>query len=320
MRYKQLSLLLSFFRFLILFAPFHRSDLMNHHLESSNVPTIMIFSDVSEGKHKPADLERLIDKKYLYSNFVVILGIQAATKAKMKKACSLICKKEKVQLPDWEEFNLLCNGDIRHAIMTLQFRGKERASSLQENRDKKLSTFHALGKILYSKRQKVSHLNNEERPPLECNPEAVMEESDMGLGGALAFLGYHSPNFFTDITELSRAFSHFSDAASLMDLKIDSQTGQADQIFPDGYVASLSGRAIADANKHPAPNTFRALSAPKVFEVYRKSRANEISMLQLCKRLSEGSGELSLDTNIGASRTFIIDHLPFMRVIVPKGK
>jgi len=291
-------------------------ELLNQHLEVTNVPTVMIFSDVYEGQHKPADLERLIDPKYLYSNYVEIVRLHSVTKAKMKKACFTICKLEKIQPPDWEEFNLECNGDIRHAIMTLQLRGKNNVRNAQENRDIKLSTFHALGKILYAKRQKVS-VENGERPPLEFNPEKVMEDSEMGLGGALTFLGYHCPEFFNDIVELSDAFDRFSDAANLLDLNIDSPTRQANAIFPNGYVASLAGRAIADANKHPASSTFRALSAPKVFEAYRKARANRLTMLQLCKRLTVGSGKLSLDTNIGGSRTFITDHLPLMKIILP---
>lgn len=292
---------------------------MNMHFESSNVPAIMIFSDVFEGQHKPGDLERLINPNYLYSNYVEIVRVHSVTKAKIKKVCSAICKKEKLPFPEWEEFNLHCGGDIRHAIMTLQFRGKETMTVTLENRDQKLSTFHTLGKILYAKRQKGSYENGE-RPPLVSDPEKVMEESDMGLGGALTFLGYHSPSFFTDITELSQTFGNFSDAASLLDLTIDAPTRQADILFPNAYVGSLAGRAIANANKHPAPLTFRALSAPKVFEAYRKARANGSTMLHLCKRLSVGSNMLLLDTNVGASRTFITDYLPFMRTILPNGK
>ena len=292
---------------------------MNKHFESSNVPTIMIFSDVCEGQYNPGDLERLINPNYLYSNCVEIVRVHSVTKAKMKKVCTAICKEEKLQFPEWEEFNLQCGGDIRHAIMTLQFRGKEKVTMNLENRDQKLSTFHALGKILYAKRQK-GPVENGERPPLLSDPEKVMEESDMGLGGALTFLGYHSPAFFTDITELSQTFDHFSDAASFLDLAIGAPTRQEDTLFPNAYIGSLAGRAIANANKHPAPSTFRALSAPKVFEVYRKARVNGSTMLQLCKRLSAGSGLLLLDTNIGASRSFITDYLPFMRTILPNGK
>ena len=58
--------------------------------------------------------------------------------------------------------------------------------------------------------------SRKERPPLEFNPDIVMEQSGMDLGGALTFLGYHSPDFFTDVSEVSKAFDHFSDAALLL--------------------------------------------------------------------------------------------------------
>lgn len=93
-----------------------------------------------------------------------------------------------------------------------------------------------------------------------------------------------------------------------------------DSVFPGGYVGSIAGRAVADANRHPAPNSFRSLTAPKIFEVIRNQRANEVTMGQLCKRLSVGSDRLPLDANLGRARTFVTDHLPFMRTIVPYGK
>jgi hypothetical protein len=41
--------------------------IMGRHLDRSYAPTVLIFSDVSEGRHKPEDLERLIDPDNLYS-------------------------------------------------------------------------------------------------------------------------------------------------------------------------------------------------------------------------------------------------------------
>ena len=95
---------------------------------------------------------------------------------------------------------------------------------------------------------------------------------------------------------------------------------RSDSIFPEQYISSLAGRAIADANKHPAPNKFRQLTAPKIFEVLRKRRGNGVKMLQLCKRLSCGSETLPLNSNIGSSECFVIDSLPFMRHIYPNGE
>ena len=137
--------------------------MMSQHIERSNVPTVLVFSDVREGKHQPRDLERLVDPQYLYSDTVKILQCNPVTKARMKKSLQAISKQERVQVPAhfWEEVHMQSGGDLRHAIMSMQFRGKDDiVSSSGDNRryerDSKLSMFHTLGKVLYAKRKKVS--------------------------------------------------------------------------------------------------------------------------------------------------------------------
>jgi len=223
---------------------------MNRYLEKSQTPTVFIFSDVSEGKHKPDDLEHFFDPQVLNSPLVNILQINAATKAKMKSCLKDILKKEGIashRLPDgyFEELQMQSGGDLRHAIMNVQFRlganaaaGMARLSAgekMQEesHRDTKLSTFHALGKLLYAKRvtekdmkktpnenEKIYHdceWNNDRRLPLQFDPERVLEDGDIGIMGGLSFVQFHAPDFFTDITELSTAYDRFSDCAFLMD-------------------------------------------------------------------------------------------------------
>lgn len=317
-------------------------SVMVEHIRRSCVPTIMIFSDVTEGKHRPDDLEKLVDPTVLYSSLVQIKQIQPVTKAKMKKCLEGIAKAEglgRIPADFCEEVHCSSGGDVRHAIMALQFRygagakrgGRAGTSAVgsgggtEVRRDSRLSTFHALGKLLYAKRRKDigdsgcgnGSFSEDPRPPLDFVPEDVMNESDMEHGGALSFLLYHSPDFFSDETELSRAFDRFSDAALFLGRRITSSRDRSDAVFPTQYVSSLAGRAVADANRHPTPNKFRAFSAPKIFEVLRKRRANNIKMLQLCKRLSCGSGTLPLNTNIGSSEGFVADSLPFMRTILP---
>lgn len=216
-------------------------DIMGRHIQESHVPTVLIFSDVCEGKHKPSDLERLVPVEHLYSPAARILQCHAVTKAKLKKCLGAISQSENISVPQsfWDEIYLQSGGDLRHAIMALQFQkggnqnknqSGETRKSKRNDRDAKLSTFHALGKLLYAKRKRPpSSLDNyseskprkEQRPPLEFNPELVMEQSDIGLGGALTFLGFHSPEFFTNTSELSEAFGHFSDAAMFLDRSMD---------------------------------------------------------------------------------------------------
>jgi hypothetical protein len=195
---------------------------MGRHIHMSDVPTVLIFSDVREGKHQPRDLERLVDPQTLYSKAATIMQCHPVTKVRMKKTLEAIGKKESVEVPAnfCEEMHLQSGGDLRHAIMSLQFRGRQTTTGANKSeRDAKLSMFHTLGKLLYAKRQKVDEPPRERtaRAPLAFDPERVMEQSGMELFGAIAFLGYHSPDFFTDVSELSEAFDHYSDSAMLLD-------------------------------------------------------------------------------------------------------
>ena len=205
---------------------------LGNHLRESLVPTVFIFSDVSEGKHRPRDLERLIDPRQLYSQDTVrILQIQNVTKPKMKKILSGIAQKESFRVPSatfFEELHEQCRGDVRHAIWMLQLEaaGKKheitykntKPSAQKSLRDYKLSSFHALGKLLYAKRT-FDATSGE--TALAFDPEETMERSDMGLGGSLGFLEYHSVDFYTEIEELSSALELFSDASMMLDYPMD---------------------------------------------------------------------------------------------------
>eukprot|EP00804_Cyclotella_cryptica_P016451 CCRYP_004691-RA/>CCRYP_004691-RA protein AED:0.20 eAED:0.20 QI:138/0.5/0.66/1/1/1/3/1616/783 len=317
--------------------PGHHADrnIMERHLQRTIVPTVFIFSDVYEGRHKPEDLERLIPNRMLYSLLVQILPIQPATKSKMKKCIESIAKSEgfgRLSSDFIEELHLSSGGDIRHAIYALQFQyGSKGTRAISHKsgttrRDVKLSTFHALGKLLYAKRKPRCEDSppstpsiescvgkwDDGRGPLEFIPEQVLDQTDMGTGSAISFLAYHSPEFFTDITELSHAFERISDAGSLLD-----RFGASDGPFPMDYASSLGGRAIADANKNPAPSQFRQLSAPKVFDVLKKQRENDVKMDQLRKRLSVGSQKIAVNENIGSAHQFVTDSLPYLKNIIP---
>jgi len=117
------------------------------------------------------------------------------------------------------------------------------------------------------------------------------------------------------VTDLSAALEKLSDATFMMETSYGSSR---DSSYPDGYAASLCGRAIGDANKHPAPSTFRKLTAPKIYEVMRNRRESESKMEQICKRLSYRSHLLSMDINIRASSSFATDDLPFLKRIIPE--
>ena len=396
---------------------------MSQYIQKAQIPTILIFSDVYEGKYKPDDLEKLIDPIILSSPMMTkIIQINPVTKSKMNQCISRIIKGEhdiehvhekkyskrnrksssngrhsmSISSDLLEEIHTQSGGDLRHAIMTLQFQfsgdiagslkrtkclgGPSTTTVTTAQRDVRLSTFHALGKLLYAKRkgnttalspnidsiispsESISSFhdcswNIDRRPPLEFQPERVLEDSTIGLNGAIHFLGYHSPDFFTDISELSTAFSRLSDAALFLDksyvsmknvcfafhckdfvcvylshviflirtmfnkLKMYLPKGTInDTSYPCGYTTSILSRSVADANKHPMPSKFRQFHAPKVFEVVRKRRENQSKIVHLCKKLSNKFDYLEIGSPVWASSSFPLEHFPWLKKIIPDGK
>ena len=69
-----------------------------------------------------------------------------------------------------------------------------------------MSTFHALGKLLYAKRKE-----QDGRSVLDFDPEAILERSDLGTASSLRFLEHHCVDFFTD------CLLYTSDAATILD-------------------------------------------------------------------------------------------------------
>ena len=304
-------------------------NVMERHIQRTIVPTIFIYSDVHEGKHKPEELERLIPSTILYSNLVQILTIHPATKAKMKKCLQSIAKTEGIGTltSDFcEEMHLSSGGDMRHAVLAMQFRfssssTRQHVGKESTKRDTKLSMFHALGKLIHAKRKPLCQDTLEEtkmwddgRGPLEFDPEDILSRSGMAVGSAVSFLSYHCPDYFTDITEMSRAFDRFSEADMFVNRFYQGGAGQSTL----ECASSIASRAIADSNRTPAPPAFRQLSAPKVFGVMKKSSENEVKMDQLRKRLSLGGGKIALDSNIGSANRFVTESLPHMRCILPE--
>jgi len=74
-------------------------------------------------------------------------------------------------------------------------------------------------------------------------------------------------------------------------------------------------RAVANTNKSPTPNKFRQFSSPRVFDVLRYRRRNEMLLRELSKFLS--GRFMSTTSATAASCAFVTDFLPSMRIIVP---
>lgn len=250
-----------------------RSIMSEHVRRSTSSPTILIFSAICEGSASSnsasSDLNKILDESLLYDpTFVKVINCNAVTKAKMKVCLTNILQKEnKKRLLDdslFESIWITSGGDIRSAINTLQFHCyNDNSYAITFNsqyrqeahtKDIRLSSFHALGKLLYAKRQviskgmdydfasskqffnapliggektctsvddtslyqkKICRIDN--RPPLVFDPEEVINQNELGPEGAIFFLSYHAIDFFEDETELCEALETFSQAALFLD-------------------------------------------------------------------------------------------------------
>jgi cell cycle checkpoint protein len=332
-------------------------NILTTHIRRPNaVPTIFICSDTAEGKIRYDELERYIHPQTLYEKSLCqILAINTPTKPKFRKVIHDIMASEcavgmkhRSSFPSSntyvDELYDRCNGDLRFAINTLQFEmigdgwmnrnshrnhgatGRRTSSKLltscaTEQRDSKLSPFHALGKLLYAKRQAhpahaaVPHIAEGTQLPLEFDPDNVIQQTDMELGDILYFLSYHSVDFFTDIDDLSTAMTYFSDASTLCDHPCTSGLSLSSL---SSIATSMAGRVVAHANKHPAPLAFRSLGAPKVYDMIRKRRSNQDRIEEYSQRiwLQEHLRNAKIGGRVN-TRTFGMDLLPYVRTILP---
>lgn len=244
---------------------------MSEHVKrSTSAPTIIILSVLSEGASTTTcstsnDLNKIVPESLLYDpHFVKVINCNAVTKAKMKTCLSnLLQKEDKKRILDdslFESIWIASSGDIRSAINNLQFhcyhanffqKAMSQCHQVAYTKDICLTSFHALGKLLYAKRQvfKIDSLDCKQvystyliegqnkatclddqspiehkklfqidnRPPLAFDPEEVINQNELGPESSIYFLSYHAIDFFEDESELCEALETFSDAALFLD-------------------------------------------------------------------------------------------------------
>ncbi|XP_053156649.1 LOW QUALITY PROTEIN: cell cycle checkpoint protein RAD17 [Hemicordylus capensis] len=213
-----------------------------------------------------------------------------------------------------------CSGDVRSAINSLQFSSWKEYSSENNlwshrkgnstlkcdtlskvkkkkkygiplesqavqavgGKDASIFLFHALGKILYCKREPATeldfprlpvHLSEYERDPLLVQPEDVIEKSHM-LGDLFnLYLHQNYVDFFSDIDDLVRASEYLSAADFLC------SNWDARPILRE-YSASVATRGMMHSNRArtSAQNKggmgFRPLHKPQWFLINKKYQEN----------------------------------------------
>ncbi|XP_060091755.1 cell cycle checkpoint protein RAD17 isoform X2 [Heteronotia binoei] len=235
---------------------------------------------------------------------------------------------EKFDVPDKSSMELICNGcsgDIRSAINSLQFSSlkecqlennlwsqrkqnstykcdllskvkKKFGNSLEGQviqavggKDVSIFLFHALGKILYCKRDQIMelsfpclppHLSEHERSSLLVQPEDVIEKSHMPGDLFNLYLHQNYVEFFSDIEDLVRASEYLS-AADLLCSNWDARPVLQE------YSASVVARGMMHSNRARAfahskgGMGFRPLHKPQWFLINKKYQENCIAAKSL---------------------------------------
>ncbi|GIY51425.1 cell cycle checkpoint protein RAD17 [Caerostris darwini] len=234
---------------------------------NGNYPAVFIISDNAKGESAenrlfPKDLQTTLRIANINFNPVaptmlmkILNGINNSSK--LQSSC---IKLSKAQL---ESIASDSKGDIRNAINTMQFlcmtqsakpkfSQKKDTSKTKESeecalkRDSSLFLFHALGKILYCKRDPSlksekdimpEMMKSLERDPLISNPEEVYEKTSISAEAFTLFLQENYLSFIEDSNIVSESSAWFSEA----DLFSSYWNGQ--ETLSD-YAVSLSSRGL----------------------------------------------------------------------------
>ncbi|NXC20104.1 RAD17 protein, partial [Corythaeola cristata] len=249
------------------------------------------------------------------TNMMKVLNRIAATEASMNKEKNYILDRTSLEL-----LCRGCSGDIRSAINSLQFSSmrdcslekkkkssKKRSSMLkceaaavkkkrkksksdtsedQEiqaigGKDASIFLFHALGKIIYCKREPVSeselpqlpaHLSEYRRDTLLIQPEDIVEKSHMSGKKKNLYLHQNYVDFFSDIDEKKKTSEYLSTA----DVLCSNWT----RLVMEKYSASVATRGVIHSNTsrafahHQGGMGFRPLHKPQWFFINKKYQEN----------------------------------------------
>lgn len=175
-------------------------------------------------------------------------------------------------------------GDIRNAINQIAFfsmsieqpKESQTAQKSISSRDESLSMFHALGKVLYCKREPVphlenvllpTHLKNFERDPLACCPEEVFEKTSMSENDFSLFLHQNYLAFIEDMEIGSYCSEWFSTT--------DVLSGEwSDRSNMQEIKSSIVTRGLMfNLKPSKSGNRFRPLQKPQFYESTKKYNA-----------------------------------------------
>ncbi|CAO3621358.1 unnamed protein product [Mucor hiemalis] len=186
-----------------------------------------IETNNSDGGRKDGLARVLATDNFLKHDFRVnSIEFNSIPNTQIKKVLNSIASCENLHLPNSQMENLIdtSNGDIRQAINSLQFFSNQGSTSSypipKKRRNDKgevivdfmrhtghLSLFHAVGKVLYAKRNVDG--------TFESNPEHIISKIPKGNDGFIDYLHQNCIEFFDEIEHCAKALEDISNADTL---------------------------------------------------------------------------------------------------------
>ncbi|NXD05063.1 RAD17 protein, partial [Certhia familiaris] len=297
-------------------------EILRSFVHRSRCPLVFIISDNFSGDSNQRSLfpAEIVEELCIFNisfkpvaptNMMKVLNRIAAAEASMnsldRTSLELLCRG--------------CSGDIRSAINSLQFSStkdcslekefwlkKKKSSTMkceeagvskvrkkskcdtsedQEiqaigGKDASIFLFHALGKIIYCKREAVSeaecpqlpaHLSEHHRHTLLIQPEDIVEKSHMSGSMFNLYLHQNYVDFFSDIDDVVRASEYLSTADVLC-------SNWSTRLVMESYSSSVATRGVIHSNTSRAfahqqgGLGFRPLHKPQWFLINKKYQEN----------------------------------------------
>ncbi|KAL8292578.1 hypothetical protein RQP46_001190 [Phenoliferia psychrophenolica] len=272
------------------------------------------------------------------------------------------------------------NGDIRSALMSLEFlasnpaargvtslaggvgaakKGKKRTSDGKVKsasgdevkkllqfvtaRESSLFIFHALGKVLYSKRWTLSadddkkdtdrqgvaplkvldklpkHLRKQwARAPSKVNPDVMFAEAPVDSDIFLSYIHHNYTAFTNDIDECAGIMEKMSDADSLMRMEGEEWLRRA--ALTSQYSFNVAVRGTLLNLSSPVPKRSQVLRKSEMWDKMRLTRANEAGLEDMYRRREglaivppwEGDGRDILGGSQRSRRSLTTEFVPYL--------
>uniref|UniRef100_A0A8B9PMS3 Cell cycle checkpoint protein RAD17 n=1 Tax=Apteryx owenii TaxID=8824 RepID=A0A8B9PMS3_APTOW len=305
-------------------------EILRRFVRTSRCPLIFIISDNFSGD---SNQRLLFPKEILEELCISNISFKPVAPTNMMRVLNRIATIEATMnyAPDRTSLESICrgcSGDIRSAINSLQFssvkgkylcfwkkgsctlkcetvvsktRKKKKSDTLENQeiqaiggKDASIFLFHALGKIIYCKREPLSesefpqlpsHLLEYHRDTLLIQPEEIVEKSHMSGSMFNLYLHQNYVEFFANIDDVVRASEYLSTADVLC-------SNWNSRPVMEKYSASVATRGVIHSNTTRAfaqcqgGMGFRPLHKPQWFFINKKYQENCLAAKSLFSSFS----------------------------------